>query len=111
VWPLLIRAATCAESSGGYASKHGVCSSFSFHFSLPKNRMLYVGTALAWVPPFFNVGKFICTAAMFLCFTPTAAIMCILTAAMFGARKYEWLLTSHSIPVQTISKCDVVCPW
>ncbi|XP_051217873.1 mitochondrial inner membrane protease ATP23 [Lolium perenne] len=24
VWPLLIRAATCAESSGGYASKHGI---------------------------------------------------------------------------------------
>jgi hypothetical protein len=69
--------------------------------------MLYVGTALAWVPPFFNVGKFICTAAMFLCFTPTAAIMCILTAAMFGARKYEWLLTSHSIPVQTISACGL----
>jgi hypothetical protein len=72
VWPLLIRAATCAESSGGYASKHGVCSSFSFHFSLPKNRVLYVGTALAWA---FYVGKFICTAAIFLCFTPTTAIV------------------------------------
>jgi hypothetical protein len=42
VWPLLIRAATCSNHSGGYASREGVWSSFSFPFSLRKNQVFYV---------------------------------------------------------------------